>query len=102
MKNDSSILLSSLFAATVLLAGCATTTPAERSVAMQRKAAEMMQVYGPACEKLGYTKDSNEWRDCVLDMANQEEMKAYMRLYGRSPYPVGLPYYGYTPYYPWY
>ena len=103
MRQATSFLLSSL-GASLLLAGCATTTtPAERSANMQRKAEEMLQIYGPACEKLGYTKDSDEWRDCVLKLANQEEMKAYMRLYGHPPYAVGAPYYGYPRYYyPWF
>ena len=102
MRNVTPFLLPGLCAATLLMTGCATMTPAERSARMQQHAEEILQIYGPACEKLGYTKDSNEWRDCVLDMANQEEMKAYLRFYGRSPYPVGMPYYGYPPYYPWY
>jgi hypothetical protein len=50
--------------ASALLAGCA--TPAERAARMQQEAAEMMALYGPACEKLGYGKDSDPWRDCVL------------------------------------
>lgn len=102
MRHSATLLLSGLFTIPLLLSGCATTTPAERSLQMQRQAEEMLRVYGPACEKLGYTKDSNEWRDCVLEMANQEELKAYIRLYGRQPYPIGIPYYGHPYYYPWY
>ncbi|HZV98733.1 MAG TPA: hypothetical protein VFF74_07055 [Methylophilaceae bacterium] len=82
------------------LTGCATTTPAERSAQMQRQAEEMVQIYGPACDKLGYVKDSNPWRDCVLNLATQENMKLYNRMYN---YPVGGPYFGYRRFYhyPW-
>ena len=93
--------LAGLLMAIVLLAGCATISPAERSARKQREAEEMLVVYGPACERLGYPKDSNEWRDCVLSMANQEEMKAYMRLYGYPQYPYGMPYNGYRRPYFW-
>ena len=85
-----------------LLTGCATVSPAERSAQMQRRADEMLQIYGPACDKLGYAHESDEWRNCVIDLANQEEMKAYIRLYGYPPYPVGTPYFGNRRYfYPW-
>ncbi|HEX8978182.1 MAG TPA: hypothetical protein VF811_00620 [Parasulfuritortus sp.] len=47
-----------------LLAGCATT--AERAAQMQQQADEMIAVYGPACVKLGYKKDTDPWRDCIL------------------------------------
>lgn len=46
------------------VAGCATAP--DRSVQMQREVDEMIQVYGPACEKLGYKSDSEPWRDCAL------------------------------------
>jgi hypothetical protein len=50
--------------AAAVLAGCA--TPAERAVQMQRQVDEMVVVYGPACEKLGYKWNSDQWRDCIL------------------------------------
>lgn len=52
-----------LLVATVL-AGCA--TPAERAAQMQREVDEMITIYGPACEKLGYKVNSEPWRDCIL------------------------------------
>lgn len=60
-----------------LLAGCATT--AERAAQMQRQADEMIAVYGPACEKLGYQKGTDPWRDCIL------------RLDARDSYPTHYP-----------
>jgi hypothetical protein len=47
-----------------LLAGCASDP-----LAQQKQATKMMeyklQIYGPACEKLGFAKDTNEWRECI-------------------------------------
>ena len=53
-----------------LLAGCA--TPAERAAQMQREVDEMITVYGPACEKLGYKADSDPWRDCILRLSAKD------------------------------
>lgn len=60
----------------LLLSACA-TSPAERSARMQAEVDEMIQVYGPACERLGYAKDSERWRDCVLNLANKDEVRRY-------------------------
>jgi len=54
----------SLLCLLALLAGCASDPAAEQARAtklMNHK----MQVYGPACEKLGYAKDTDSWRDCI-------------------------------------
>lgn len=45
----------------LLLTGCA-TTPEER-------AQRMVDRYGPACEVLGFTGGTNEWRNCVMQQA---------------------------------
>jgi hypothetical protein len=38
-------------------------------LAQQKQATKLMeykvQVYGPACEKLGFEKNTNEWRECI-------------------------------------
>ena len=65
-----------------LLAGCVTT--AERAAQMQRDVDEMIQVYGPACEKLGYKSDSDPWRDCVLRLSTKDSFERYGS-YGRYP-----------------
>jgi hypothetical protein len=54
-----------------LLLGCA--TPAERAALVQAEVEEMIKVYGPACEKLGYTKDSDPWRECVLRLGTRDD-----------------------------
>jgi|AntAceMinimDraft_12_1070368.scaffolds.fasta_scaffold147500_2 hypothetical protein len=40
-----------------LLVGCATP---------EQKAERMIKRYGPMCEKLGYTKNTDQWRDCIM------------------------------------
>jgi hypothetical protein len=67
---------------TGLLAACVTT--AERAAQMQRDVDEMIQVYGPACERLGYKGDSDPWRDCVLRLSSKDSFERYGR-YGRYP-----------------
>ena len=58
-----------------LLAACA--TPAERAAAVQRDVEDMIQVYGPGWEKLGYKTDSDPWRDCVLRLATRDSIERY-------------------------
>jgi len=58
-----------------LSAGCA--TQADRSAQMQREVDDMIAVYGPACEKLGYAKGSDVWRDCVLRLNTNDTIARY-------------------------
>ena len=46
------------------MTGCA--TPAERAAAAQAEVEEMIKLYSPACDKMGFTKDTDPWRDCIL------------------------------------
>lgn len=46
------------------LSGC--MTPADRIAAAQAEVGEMLKLYGPACDKMGFTKDTDPWRDCIL------------------------------------
>lgn len=63
--------------ALVLLGGCANLSPAERSAAMQQEVEEMIQVYGPACEKLGYQADTDAWRECILKLNKTKSLEYY-------------------------
>ena len=65
------------FALVTLLAGCA--TPAERAAQMEREVDEMIQVYGPACERLGYRGATDGWRDCVLGLSAKDSYERYRR-----------------------
>ena len=57
----------------VFVAGCA--TQAERAAQVQREVEEMIRVYGPGCEKLGFKADSDQWRDCVLRLATKDSLE---------------------------
>ncbi len=76
------IFLSLLLAA--VLAGCA--TPAERAAQMQREMDDMITIYGPACEKLGYKRDSEPWKDCILRLDARD---AFMRGYPTTTNCIG-------------
>jgi len=65
------VLIASLLSAVV--AGCA--TQAERAAAVERDVEDMIQVYGPGCEKLGYDSNSDPWRECILRLANRDELE---------------------------
>ena len=68
------------FAASVsiaLLAAC--TTQADRTARMQREVDEMIATYGPACEKLGFRRDADPWRDCVLRLNARDTVARYSR-----------------------
>lgn len=59
----------------LLLAGC--STPEQRAARMQTEMNEMMVVYGPACARLGYAANSDQWRDCVLQLSAKEDAERY-------------------------
>ena len=61
-----------------VLAACA--SPEERTAQWQGEVDHMMRVYGPACERLGYKRDDDKWRDCVLRLSQQDESR-----YSRYP-----------------
>lgn len=76
-----------LLLAALLLAAC--STPQERAAYMQQKADKMMMEYGPACQRLGYSPNTDQWRACVLHLNSQEEMRDYLNypyFYGDGPY----------------
>jgi hypothetical protein len=68
-----------LLASVLALAACA--TPAERAAQAEAEVDEMVEVYGPACERLGYKRDEDKWRQCVLHLADKAE-----RRYSYYPY----------------
>ena len=54
----------------LLLAGCATP---------EQWAAEVMAAYGPYCDKLGYQRDTDQWRQCIqLEDAKHSQAMYYM------------------------
>jgi hypothetical protein len=75
----------------VLLAGC--TTPAEQAASMQREIDRKVAVYGPACDKLGYGANTDQWRNCVLQLSSDEEARRYASY--PQLYPARYPFHGY-------
>jgi len=73
-------LLTAVFL-TLGLAAC--MTAAERAAQIERDVDEMIQIYGPACEKLGYTRDTDKWRECVLHLSAKDD--ARFGRYDRRP-----------------
>lgn len=61
-----------------LLASCA--TPAERAAQVEREVEQMITVCGPACDRLGYKADTDQWRDCILRLNAQERYDRYSRM----------------------
>ena len=57
----------------LFIAGCA--TPEQRAAQVQREVEELISVYGPGCEKLGFKTDSDQWRDCVLRLATKDKLE---------------------------
>ena len=69
------MLRSSILSILAVLAGCA--TQAERSAQIQREVDDMIAVYGPACDKLGYKSATDPWRDCVLRLNTKDTVARY-------------------------
>lgn len=55
------------------LAGCA--SEADLIALKQREVDEMVRIYGPACTRLGYQPDTNQWRDCVLRLGMKDSLE---------------------------
>ncbi len=61
--------------AAAVLSGCA--TPQERAARAQADVEQMMQQYGPACRRLGYQENSDQWRNCVLQLSAKDDAQRY-------------------------
>ena len=64
-----------ILALALLLGGCA--TQADRAAQQQREVDEMIAVYGPACERLGNARDSQQWRTCILSLDTKNAIQRY-------------------------
>ncbi|MDB5840993.1 MAG: hypothetical protein JWQ23_2945 [Herminiimonas sp.] len=67
----------SSFALCIVLGGCASES--ELAAQKQREVDHMVRVYGPACNKLGYTPDTDPWRNCIvqLDITDRLDRPGY-------------------------
>ena len=72
------------------LAGCA--TPAERAAQAQREVERMVEIYGPACTKLGFTVNTDPWRSCIINLSQKDDAASHRQaFYGY----YGPPYWNY-------
>ncbi len=79
-----------VLAAALLLSACA--TPQDKAARKQAEMAEMIVVYGPACERLGYAQQTDQWRSCIISLSTKDEVQRYGTSYGYGPW--GGPYWG--------
>lgn len=82
--------------ALLALAGCATLTPEERAARITGEVERLKADYGPACDALGYARDGDGWRNCLLSLANRDacERVRDVPMYfppAYYPYPVYRP-----------
>jgi hypothetical protein len=59
----------------LLLVAC--STPQERAAQNQAEMARIMAEYGPACNRLGYAPNSDQWRNCILRLHTNDEIRNY-------------------------
>lgn len=64
-----------VLSAALLLGACA--TPQERAARKQAEMADMIAVYGPACDRLGYAQQSDQWRNCIISLSTKDEVQRY-------------------------
>jgi hypothetical protein len=81
----SKILLAVSLTLTALLTGCATNPAADKQYALEQMKYKL-EVYGPACEKLGFVKDTDEWRTCIQreneqTLLRQQNLREFNRYY---------------------
>jgi hypothetical protein len=57
----------------VAISGCM-MTQAERATEVQAQVDDMIKVYGPGCEKLGFAKDTDPWRECILRLRAHDDL----------------------------
>lgn len=76
---DSRFHSAATVAAVLFLAfgAAACSTPQERAARKQAEMESLMQIYGPACSRLGYAVDSDPWRSCILNLSTKDELQRY-------------------------
>lgn len=62
-----------MFLLVILMLGC--ETPGERAARVKAEVEDMVKVYGPGCEKLGYPKDTDPWRECILHLRARDDVR---------------------------
>ncbi len=67
-----------------VLAGCA--TPAEQAAQAEQEVVQMIQIYGPACEKLGFSANTDPWRNCVIGLSQKDAARYSNNAYYGPPF----------------
>lgn len=49
---------------TTILVGCA--TPEQQATRFEQNFERRIQTYGASCEKIGFKRDTDPWRHCVM------------------------------------
>lgn len=62
-------ILMMMTASAFCLLGC--MTPQEKAMKEQAEMERMMAENGPACTQLGYAVNSDQWRNCVVQLATK-------------------------------
>lgn len=78
----------------LIMTACASNPQAEQQRATNLMAYKI-QVYGPACEKLGFTVNTDSWRECV----QREYEQTIMRQQRQWDYPYYWGPYYHRPFY---
>jgi hypothetical protein len=82
-EKESAMRTYIVLTAALLLGACA--TPQERAARKQAEMAEMIAVYGPACDRLGYAQQSDQWRNCIISLSTKDEVQRYGSYPGYGP-----------------
>ncbi len=61
---------------------------------MEREIDEMVQIYGPACEKIGFNRNTDPWRNCIINLSQKDALRYSSSYYYARPYWYN-PYWGY-------
>lgn len=80
----------SICLAALLLSAC--STPAQRAAQRAAEAEQMLLIFGPACERIGYVANTDPWRSCVVQM-NQTDALRYSYGYSYPYRAYGGPYF---------
>ena len=85
-------LIVSVGALALTLTACMTTE--QKAANMQAEVDQMMRIYGPACTRLGYPAQSDQWRSCVMQLSLKEEVEraghpSYYASFGRRHWGLG-------------
>lgn len=60
-------------ASALCLLGCA--TPQEQAMKQQAEMERRMVEYGPACSQLGFAPNTDQWRNCIVQLAERDGVR---------------------------